>query len=201
MAHATELADRAMLKHDATRLCQVFEACFYEEFNTLLIGGANEPLYQPSGKAYAHHTVYYRHDYFASALHEAAHWCLAGEARRQELDFGYWYSGDDRSAAQQRAFESVEYKPQALEWIFSIACHWRFRVSLDNLTLSREGLLDSGEFEAAIVEQARAWRDGGLPERADRFYTALCAEFDNCLPLHKLQLDFSDFDYATNEVM
>ena len=119
----------------------------------------------------------------------------------KNLTLATGYSGDDRSAAQQRAFESVEYKPQALKWIFSIACHWRFRVSLDNLTLSRQGLLDSGEFEAAIVEQARAWRDGGLPERADRFYTALCAEFDNCLPLHKLQLDLSDFDYATNEVM
>jgi len=194
MGHATELADKAMLNHDATRLCRVFEACFFDEFNTVLIGGANEPLYQPLGKAHAHHTVYYRHDYFASALHETAHWCLAGAARRQELDFGYWYSGDDRSAAQQQAFESVEYKPQALEWIFSRACHWRFRVSLDNLTLSRQGLLDSAAFQATIVKQARVWRDAGLPERANRFYSALCAEFDHCLPLHKLQLNLSDFD-------
>jgi len=194
MGYAAELAGKGVLNHDASRLCRVFEECFFDEFNTLLIGGAKEPLYQPLGKHHAHHAVYYRHDYFASALHEAAHWCLAGAARRQEIDFGYWYSGDDRSAAQQQAFESVEYKPQALEWIFSRACHWRFRVSLDNLTLSRQSLLDSRSFEITIFNQACVWRDGGLPERADRFYSALCAEFDNRLPLHELQLNLSDLD-------
>ena len=99
------------------RLEQVFMRCFGSSLCTRLQGGAAEPLYQPATLEGDYHVLYYRADYFASALHEVAHWCIAGEIRRQQTDFGYWYAPDGRSPAQQRAFERVECRPQALEWM------------------------------------------------------------------------------------
>jgi elongation factor P hydroxylase len=102
------------------------------------------------------HLLWYREDYFASALHEVAHWCIAGEQRRQQLDFGYWYAPDGRSPEQQGAFEAVEYKPQALEWFFSLACGYRFRLSADNLGMPGGEMPDASEFRGRVCEQARA---------------------------------------------
>ena len=62
-----------------------------------------------------------------------SHWCIAGKERRDLSDFGYWYAPDGRSSAQQQAFERVEIKPQALEYLFTLACGRRFQVSQDNL--------------------------------------------------------------------
>ena len=107
---------------DCARLEAVFARCFARTENTRLVGGAAEPLYQPAGKGNGPHSLYFREDYFASALHEVAHWCIAGIERRQRVDFGYWYAPEGRSDDQQRAFESVEVRPQALEWYFSLAC-------------------------------------------------------------------------------
>ncbi len=43
-----------------------------------------------------------RTDFFASALHEISHWCVAGKARREQVDFGYWYCPDGRDAMTQK---------------------------------------------------------------------------------------------------
>ncbi len=114
------------------RLESVFRACFNESENTLLRGGAVEPFYQPAGGERSVNLLIYREDFFASALHEIAHWCVAGNARRRQRDFGYWYAPEGRSSQQQTAFEAMEVKPQALEWFFSKACGYRFQVSVDN---------------------------------------------------------------------
>ena len=98
-----------------------------------LIGGSDEPLYLPATDSRAAE-IRFRSDYPSSALHEVAHWCLAGEHRRALEDYGYWYEAD-RGATAQRAFESVEAKPQALEWVFSRAVGCAFRVSADNLSI------------------------------------------------------------------
>jgi len=159
------------------RLEQVFAECFLEEFNTRLKGGAAEPLYQPAREPGECHRLFYREDYFASAMHEIAHWCIAGHQRRELVDFGYWYAPDGRNASQQRAFEAVEYRPQAMEWHFARACAYRFRISLDNLDGNEADVLDTGAFKARVVEQANRWRTLGLPERAARFVVALRREF------------------------
>ncbi len=161
----------------AERLEQVFNNCFGQSYNTRLLGGADEPLYQPAAVAGASHAIHYRQDYFASALHEVAHWCIAGAARRRQLDFGYWYAPEGRCVTQQLAFETVERKPQALEWYFSKACNYRFQVSADNLVLASTGTLDTTTFPQAVLEQALLWQADGLPERAAVFYQALCCEF------------------------
>ena len=168
------------------RLETVFDACFAEAFQTRLQGGAAEPLYRPAETAGQVHVLFYREDYFASALHEVAHWCIAGPQRRLQADYGYWYAPDGRTPAQQRAFERVECAPQALEWFFAKACGYRFRVSLDNLE-GPAAASDIGRFRKAIVRRACDWQRQGLPERAAVFYRALCREFATAQRPEQLQ--------------
>ena len=172
---------------DPARLEAVFERCFAAQYRTRLCGGAAEPLYQPAADEGQLHLLQYRQDYFASALHETAHWCIAGEKRRREVDFGYWYAPDGRTAEQQRAFESAEYKPQALEWFFSQACGYRFRLSADNLGGLAGELPDDSAFRGRVLGQARQWQVNGLPTRATRFYHALCSEFNTSRSIADLE--------------
>ena len=160
---------------DAGMLVQIFNDCFLESESTCLIGGANEPIYRPSQSRGQPHQICYREDYFASALHEVAHWCIAGASRRQLVDFGYWYAPDGRTPEQQSAFEKVECKPQALEWFFARACNYPFRVSVDNLSGGLEGPDD--RFKHGILSQVRRWQRDGLPRRAETFFAALAQAF------------------------
>ncbi len=153
----------------ATDLEAVFNQCFMACENTRLVGGGEEPIYQPFQRGTLAKIVYTR-DFFSSALHEVAHWCVAGKARRQLEDFGYWYNPDGRTPEQQVLFEQVEVKPQAMEWLFSNACGIRFRVSADNLS---QGLGPSDNFKKAIVKQAGQYATEGLPKRAQTFAEAL----------------------------
>lgn len=157
-----------------TRLEQIFRACFFARYRTRLVGGANEPLYQPTVGAGGEHSIYYRQDFFASALHEVAHWCIAGADRRLQTDYGYWYAADGRDSSQQQEFEKVEIKPQAIEWHFALACDRPFRVSNDNLSLQPD---TSGRFVGAVCGQARDYVRSGLPPRAQHFCDALAASF------------------------
>ncbi|MEH6571048.1 MAG: elongation factor P hydroxylase [Halioglobus sp.] len=159
------------------RLEQVFANCFLAEFNTRLIGGYEEPLYQPETHAGNTALIQYRSDYFASALHEVAHWCIAGPARRLQVDYGYWYAPDGRDADTQRQFELAEYKPQAMEWFFAKACSSTFKLSLDNLSGNNIRATDTQRFSQAVLEQAHRWLASGLPPRGQRFFIALQQEF------------------------
>ena len=159
------------------RLEQVFANCFITEFNTRLIGGHEEPLYQPATQGGDAAEIQYRSDYFASALHEIAHWCIAGPARRLQVDYGYWYAPDGRDAETQRQFELAEYKPQALEWFFAKACGYPFKLSLDNLSGDDMHCADTQDFKQAVLEQAHCWQESGLPSRGQRFFIALQQEF------------------------
>lgn len=117
--------------------------------------------------------IVFAHGYFASALHEISHWCIAGPQRRLLADLGYWYAPDGRNAEQQALFEQVEVKPQALEWLFSRACQRKFRVSLDNLN----GEAGSGEqFKDRVYARVQDLLAGRapLPQDARRFIDGLC---------------------------
>jgi elongation factor P hydroxylase len=154
-----------------------------------LIGGAAEPIYLPAGEKRELSEIHFRHDYSASALHEVAHWCVAGPERRTQVDFGYWYAPDGRTHEQQNVFEQVEVKPQALEWIFSRAAGMSFKVSADNLA---QGIGASSAFKQAITAQARHYCDNGLPARAAQWVGALAAYFQSPNPLDRqiYQLDY-----------
>ena len=103
-----------------------------KHYRTRLLMGGAEPSYHPS-TAHAPATIIYAHGFFASALHEIAHWCVAGRRRRQLRDFGYWYEPDGRPVARQQAFEAAEISPQALEKLFHQAAGTTFHASADNL--------------------------------------------------------------------
>lgn len=162
------------MTHHCQDLIRLFAACFADEFNTRLVGGGAEPIYLPADAHEPMHRIIFTHDYYRSALHEIAHWCVAGQARRQLVDFGYWYAPDGRSSEQQNAFEQVEVKPQALEWLFCEAAGHRFRVSLDNL--SGEST-DPGPFKRRVIEQVQSYLDNGIPQRAARFVDALLGHY------------------------
>ncbi len=159
-------------------LVGIFNGCFAESLNTCLIKGGSEPLYLPAGMAEGDmapsgcHRIIFTRDYTASALHEIAHWLVAGEARRQLLDYGYWYVPDGRNPDQQLAFERVEVEPQAMEWLLNVACGRRFRVSADNLEM---GLGASNGFKDAICHRALQYCREGVNDRARILISALSA--------------------------
>lgn len=164
-------------RHEAHLLEELFADCFARSEQTLLCGGAAEPWYQPSSSPAEPHRLWYREDFFASALHEVAHWCIAGAARRQLPDFGYWYAPEGRDTGQQAAFEQVEVQPQALEWCFARACGYRFQVSTDNLAAERDGPADHGGFQRAVCARAQRYAETGLGPRAQQFFLALQRAF------------------------
>lgn len=176
----------------STRLEAVFADCFARSERTRLIGGAAEPLYVPAGEPHEGevadcHRLYYREDYFASALHEVAHWCIAGPERRLRRDFGYWYAPDGRDPGQQAAFQAVEARPQALEWCFAQACGFPFQLSLDNLQGGDAARDSERAFACAVRQRAIALKESGLGPRPRRFFEALAAVFGTGLTLAQLE--------------
>ena len=151
----------------ADDVVSVFNECFFSTHQTRLVGGASEPFYQVGEAGQC--DIHFCYDYVASALHEVAHWCVAGSRRRGLDDYGYWYQGE-RSLRQQKCFEQVEVNPQALEWIFSEALGIRFRVSADNLALQG---YDNAPFRVAIRDAAIMKVERGLDGRAARFAASL----------------------------
>ncbi|WP_261977622.1 elongation factor P hydroxylase [Marinobacter sp. F3R11] len=149
----------------------LFNDQFREAYRTILVSGGEEPEYIPAGEAGDLARILFAHGYYASALHEIAHWCIAGEYRRTLRDYGYWYCPDGRTPAQQRDFEVVEVKPQAIEWLFSVAAGSRFHISVDNL--SGGGASDERRFRSRVLDQAENYLASGLPERAQTFFDTL----------------------------
>ena len=165
------------------RLIHLFDRCFYQAYNTRLVRGDDEPVYYPASESCQYHQIVFAHGFFTSALHEIAHWCIAGEQRRQLLDYGYWYNADGRSKEQQKVFESVEVKPQAIEWMLSKAAGIKFRISADNLDGE---YTDPVPFKLAVLAQVQSYCELGLPPRAQQFHDALFAEFN---PGYQLSAD------------
>ncbi|MDH3980977.1 MAG: elongation factor P hydroxylase [Gammaproteobacteria bacterium] len=139
-------------------------------YRTRIIGGFAEPFYKAAtGDAFAE--IRFTHDYERSALHELGHWCVAGEQRREQDDYGYWYAPDGRDSTQQQLFFQVEIKPQAIERHFCSALGIPFAVSVDNLgNPAIEGVT---EFGHAVDDCYAGYSGNGLPERASEIYHCL----------------------------
>ncbi len=163
------------MQYDAEDLINLFDGEFAFSHNTRLERGGCEPVYWPADDTCDHHRIVFAHGYFTSCLHEIAHWCVAGPERRLQVDFGYWYAPDGRSRDQQKVFETLEIKPQALEWIFNVACGHRFRVSTDNL--SGEGAFDPEGFKLNVRREVSRRLAEGLPPRAQQFTCALIRQY------------------------
>lgn len=92
-------------------------------------------------------------------------------ARREQVDFGYWYCPDGRDAMTQSQFEDVEVKPQAFEWLFCVAAGFPFNVSCDNLEGDVEP--DRIAFQRRVHARVMTLLEQGIPERPARFIRAL----------------------------
>ncbi|SES82793.1 elongation factor P hydroxylase [Thalassotalea agarivorans] len=182
------------MQHNISDLIALFANTFETRYQTILVKGDDEPIYLPADEHHPMHRIVFAHGYFASALHEIAHWCIAGPARRLLEDFGYWYCPDGRSAVEQKAFEQVEVKPQALEWAFSVACGKRFNLSADNL--SGEATDDS-EFRVSVEKQVQYYLHHGFSERAEHFIAALCQFYGQPYPLREQQFNFQKVDVVS----
>ena len=141
-------------------------------YRVRLLGGAEEPVYLPPAPP-AHERpaiIRYTRDYPASALHELAHWCIAGPERRARLDYGYWYQPPPRDAAARAAFVRAEIRVQALESRLAAICGLPFRVSLDDMS-SPVALADT--FSRQVSGAAAAMVESRLPPRARELMTLL----------------------------
>ena len=152
---------------------KTFAQCFAQDYRTELVGGALEPLYEPASSAQPARLLY-REDFPASALHEVAHWCVAGEARRQRVDFGYPYIAGPRSADQQATFFALELRTQSLEKQFAQAAGLDFLPSADNLQADLNGF---GGDIVAYEPQLLDWLARPAGARARRFIQGLESTF------------------------
>ncbi|MGX2967336.1 elongation factor P hydroxylase [Ursidibacter sp. B-7004-1] len=181
-------------EHKYEDLIAIFDSCFSQSYNTRLERGGDYPIYlpefidednTPSERPY--NVILFAHGFYSSALHEIAHWLVAGKERRKLEDFGYWYEPDGRSAERQREFEQVEVKPQAIEWILATAANFRYFASADNLT-GNAG--DNSAFKQAVYQQVQTYAEKGLPLRAEQLRQALCQFYGtpNCIDLSRFDL-------------
>ena len=169
-------------------LIQIFETTFFKKYNTQLICGDDEPIYLPAGNDHTWHRIIFAHGFYASALHEIAHWLVAGEKRRLLEDFGYWYEPDGRSALQQAEFEKVEVVPQAIEWAVAMSCGFKFDVSADNLS----GIeIDRLAFKHNVHQQVVDYLNNGFSIRTQQLIDA-CSEFYKTPPLKKVMFNYPD---------
>lgn len=160
-------------EHKIEDVIRIFDQCFAQTEQTRLLRGDDEPLYKPAADGDRYHRVIFAHGFYRSALHEVAHWCIAGKVRRQLLDYGYWYKPDGRDAAEQANFEQVELKPQALEWLFCLNAGHSFEVSCDNLAAAAPNTVDRLGFANKVRRQLLSFVEGGVPPRAVIFARAL----------------------------
>ncbi|WP_416137484.1 elongation factor P hydroxylase [Halomonas sp. HK25] len=159
------------MNHRLEDVIALFDGLFHDTYATRLVCGGDEPLYLPADADTPFHRVIFARGFYASALHEISHWCIAGKSRRQWEDYGYWYLPDGRDAGEQRDFEAVEVAPQALELLFSRACGLRFHISVDNLGGDVE--VNRAAFRARVEARTQSYEREGLPRRAAAFRLAL----------------------------
>lgn len=186
------MQEKEIQQHDYKDLIAVFNETFEHDFNTKLEKGNDEPIYIPADIVYEqyplahHHRVMFAHGYYASGLHEIAHWLVAGEQRRQKVDYGYWYIADGRNAKQQKAFEKVEVVPQAIEWIIAVAAGFDYKVSADNLS----GIeIDRAGFQHQIYDQVKTFLEDGLSPRTQSLVIALQKFYNTAT------IQLTDFEY------
>ena len=165
---------------NVNKLIAVFNHAFALTEQTVLARSADEPIYLPASGDQQFHTIYFAHGYFSSALHEISHWLVAGPARRQLEDFGYWYKPDGRSKEEQQEFEKVEIKPQAIEWFLSKCCGHKFHFSADNLS---GGAQASDCFKQNVHQQVIQFAAlEGMEQRMAKLVTVLTQAFSQPMP-------------------
>lgn len=164
---------------DTKQIKVIFEKTFYMDYKVILCYGFNEPYYLASNDR-GESEIRCRENFVRSALHEIAHWCVAGSSRRKMDDYGYWYKADGRTNAEQQVFYQVEVLPQAYEKLFCLALDLNFEVSADNLT--NPEIEGSHVFAIAVDKKYNQLKLQNLPVRVAKFNQAL-QDFSQTLEL------------------
>ena len=146
---------------DQAQICACFNALFEARYRVQLRGGGAEPDYFPPTES-APGALVAREDFATSALHEAAHWCVAGAARRALPDYGYVYLPPPRSAIDQQLFFSSELRNQAVELYLAVSAGVAFRASADDPDL---GFSDLAAFELEVRALVAQWQGPALLQR------------------------------------
>lgn len=175
------------ITHHYQDLIDIFADTFFAQYQTRLVKGDGEPIYLPANHECGFHQIIFAHGFYASALHEVAHWLVAGSKRRMLEDFGYWYLPDGRDSQQQRDFEAVEIKPQAIEWSLSVAAGFEFNVSCDNLNGVEP---DRFAFQAKVYQQVQHYLTHGYPTRVRMLMQALTNFYGTLLPTSIEQFEY-----------
>lgn len=165
------MGNRMNKAHHYQEIITIFDGCFAEQFNTRLIKGDDEPIYLPQDEEADYNRIVFAHGYYASAMHEISHWCIAGPERRKQVDFGYWYCPDGRDAKTQQDFENMEVKPQAIEWMLCVAAGFPFNVSCDNLSGDVEP--DRIAFQRRVHARVMHLLENGISARPAKLIAAL----------------------------
>ena len=160
-------------------ISDLFNNAFEKKYRVRLIGGAAEPIYLPPTDEKTG-AICFREDFASSALHEVAHWCLAGRDRRKMVDFGYEYISPPRDEVAQIIFLQAETRVQGLERLFSEVSGVSFSASLDNLDCDEVNMKKMPklvfEFETALETESQNWKlkiDRNPSLRAAIFYDSL----------------------------
>jgi len=143
-----------------------------------LRGGFEEPFYKAPTESELGE-IRFTKDYISSAMHEVAHWCVAGAERRKKDDFDYWYVPDGRNEEQQKVFFEVEVVPQAYELCLSLAGGIQFNISADNLGGKEVSM---ARFKNEVFQKTEELLDKGLRSRARQFVEALQLKFEKPKP-------------------
>ncbi|CAM3946381.1 elongation factor P hydroxylase [Pseudoalteromonas byunsanensis] len=173
--------------HHISDLITIFDQLFSTQYNTRLVKGDDEPIYVPANEHCDHHQVAFAHGFYASALHEIAHWLVAGAKRRELEDYGYWYCPDGRDKAKQLEFENVEVKPQAIEWALSVAAGFDFNVSVDNLNGEQTCRF---AFQTRVHKQVIELLENGFNARTELLLRALSDFYKTPWPLSQAQFSW-----------
>lgn len=166
--------------HQISDLISLFDNTFYQNYQTRLIRGDDEPIYLPADKEYHFHRIIFAHGYYASGLHEISHWLIAGEKRRLIEDYGYWYCPDGRTESEQAEFEKVEIKPQAIEWALCMAAGFNFNVSADNLNGEQPCRVT---FQKKVHKQVLNYIENGFCQRTLQLLKAFSDFYQTPWPL------------------
>ena len=160
-------------------ISDLFNSTFEKKYRVRLIGGAAEPIYLPPVEKQSG-AICFREDFVSSALHEVAHWCIAGRDRRKMVDFGYEYISPPRDEIAQKIFLQAETRVQGLERLFSEISGVSFSASLDNLDCDEVTTKKMTklvlEFETALETESQNWKltiSRNPASRAATFYDAL----------------------------
>lgn len=157
--------------HHINDIIDIFNSCFKNSHNTILVAGEDEPIYLPAQTSDEHHKIIFANYFYSSALHEISHWLVAGSERHKLIDFGYWYCPDGRDQQTQAEFETLEVAPQSFEWMLSVAAGLPFQVSCDNLNGDFEP--DHRAFRQRVKVKVIERLSKPLPERTQKLLNAL----------------------------